>query len=441
MLDIKVIRENPDKIKKIIIDRKRGDGTVIDTILELDTNYVRVLKEVELKRALRNSLSDAISKVTIEVDRKKLIGEATQTKSEIKSLEDELSGIFTKLTDALFMVPNLVSDLTPIGADDSENVVIRKHGTPKEFSFTPKDHVELGEILDIIDIERASKVTGSRFYYLKNEAALMEFALIQYCMRTLTDPEIVKKVAEGVGNPITKPFSALIPPVLIRPEVFAKMDRLEPKEERYYIPSDDQYLIGSAEHTMGSMYMDECLDESLLPIRYIGFSSAFRREAGSYGKDVRGILRVHQFDKLEMETFSTEELGQQEQNLLVGMQEYMMQDLGIPYQVVEVCTGDMGKPDYRQIDIECYIPSQGKYRETHSSDYMTDYQSRRLNMTYKTTDGGRKFVYMNDATALAIGRILIALLENYQQADGSVTVPESLQKYTGFTKIEPKVSR
>lgn len=438
MLDIKEIRENPEKIKKIIIDRRRGDGSVVDSILELDIKYLHILKEVEVKRGLRNNLSSAVSKVTDDSERKKLIDEASQIKADVKALEDKLNDLGTQLSEKLNQVPNLVSEFTPIGADDSENVVIRRYKEPKKFSFKPKDHVELGELLDIIDIERAGKISGSRFYYLKNEAALLEFALIQFCMQTLTSPQIVKEVAERVGNKNHKPFTAIIPPVLIKPEVFAKMDRLEPKEERYYIQSDDQYLIGSAEHTMGPMFMDETLTLEQMPIRYIGFSTAFRREAGSYGKDVRGILRVHQFDKLEMETFSSAEDGQAEQNLLVGMQEYMMQKLDIPHEVMEVCTGDMGKPDFRQLDINCYIPSQEKYRETHSSDYMTDFQSRRLNTTYKDANGNRRYVYMNDATAIAIGRTLIAILENYQQEDGTVLVPEVLWPYTGFKKIEPK---
>jgi len=213
-----------------------------------------------------------------------------------------------------------------------------------------------------------------------------------------------------------------------------KMGRLNPVEERYYIPGDPLVLVGSAEHTLGPMFMDQTLKQSKLPIRYIGYSTAFRREAGSYGKDMKGILRVHQFDKLEMETFVPQEHGMVEQDLLVAIQEYLMQQLAIPYEVMIVCTGDMGKPDYRQIDINAWVPAQGKYRETHSADYMTDFQARRLNSKYEDSAGVRKFLYMNDATALAIGRTLIGILENYQQKDGSVTIPKVLQPYLGGLK-------
>ncbi len=266
----------------------------------------------------------------------------------------------------------------------------------------------------------------------------MQFALIQFCINTLTNPEIISDLATKAGSPYTKPFCPVIPPVFVRPEVMKKMDRLDPIEERYYIPSDDLVLVGSAEHTLGPMFMDETINLDDMPVRFIGYSTAFRREAGSYGKDVKGILRVHQFDKLEMETFVPVEDGDAEQRLLVGVQEYLMQQLGIPHHVVQVCTGDMGKPDYSQIDIECWMPAQNKYRETHSSDYMTDFQARRLNTTYKDKNGDRKYSYMNDATAIAVGRTIIAILENYQQEDGSVIVPEVLQKYMGIKVIKPK---
>ncbi|HUZ92396.1 MAG TPA: aminoacyl--tRNA ligase-related protein, partial [Candidatus Paceibacterota bacterium] len=205
----------------------------------------------------------------------------------------------------------------------------------------------------------------------------------------------------------------------------------EPKEERYYIPSDDAYLVGSAEHTLGPLHMDETIPEENLPLRYVGFSTAFRREAGSYGKDTKGILRVHQFDKIEIESFTLPEYAVTEQDFIVAIQENMMWELELPYQVVQICTGDMGGPDARQIDIETWIPSQGKYRETHTSDYMGDYQARRLNTKVKRKSGKTEFVHMNDATAFAIGRTLIAIMENYQTKDGKIEVPKVLQKYLG----------
>jgi seryl-tRNA synthetase len=225
---------------------------------------------------------------------------------------------------------------------------------------------------------------------------------------------------------------------MIRPDVFKRMARLDPgqEEERYYLPKDDLYLIGSAEHTLGPLHMDETLKEEELPVRYIGFSPAFRRESGSYGKDVKGILRVHQFDKLEMESFTTPENSRKEQDFIVSVQEYLVQSLEIPYQVVSVCTGDMGGPDARQIDIECWMPGQGRYRETHTSDLMTDYQSRRLATKVKRKNGKTELVHMNDATAFAIGRILIAIIENNQTAEGKIRIPKVLQKYIGKEEIE-----
>ena len=226
-----------------------------------------------------------------------------------------------------------------------------------------------------------------------------------------------------------QPFIPVIPPVMVKSEIMKKMDRFDPIEDRYYLKEDDLLLVGSAEHSLGPILMDKTVKEEELPIRYVGYSTAFRREAGSYGKDTKGILRVHQFDKLEMESFTTSENGQSEQDLIVALQEYIVGQLGIPYQVVSICSGDMGKPDYKQIDIECWVPSQNKYRETHTSDYMTDFQARRLNAKVIRKDGNTELMYMNDATATAIGRMLIAILENYQQADGSVVVPEILRKY------------
>ena len=229
----------------------------------------------------------------------------------------------------------------------------------------------------------------------------------------------------------------MVPPVMIRPEIFKKMARLSEadKEERYYFPKDDVYLVGSAEHTLGPLHMDEVFNEEDLPIRYLGFSTSFRREAGTYGKDLRGILRVHQFDKLEVESFTTSENSLTEQNFIIALQEYLVRSLKIPYQLVILCTGDMGAPDARQIDLECWMPGQEKYRETHTSDLMTDFQARRLNTKVRRKGGKTEFVHMNDATAFAIGRILIAIFENYQQKNGSIKVPKVLQKYCGFKEI------
>jgi seryl-tRNA synthetase len=260
----------------------------------------------------------------------------------------------------------------------------------------------------------------------------MQFALIQMCLEILTNEEKLKQIIEGAGVSITaKAFLPVIPPVFIRPLVQMKMARYMTPEEHYLFPNDDLMLIGSAEHTLGSMHMDKIFEESDLPVRYAGYSTAFRREAGAAGKDTNGILRQHQFDKLEMEVFSLPENSIQEQNFLVAIQEYVLKTLKLPYQVVAVCTGDMGFPDTRQIDLETWMPGQNTYRETHSSDSMGGFQSRRLNTRVRRSNGKIEPVHTNDATVVAIGRTLIAIMENYQQADGSIKIPEVLRKYMG----------
>ena len=348
----------------------------------------------------------------------------------MEKIEPELGNISKEYKSLLYRVPNIYSEDTPVGPDESENKVLKRVGELTKFNFKPKDHIQLGEDLGVIDTASAAKVSGARFNYLKGELALLEFALIQYCFSILTNEKILKEIAKKNNLKVdTKPFVPIIPPVLVKEETLEKMARLEPREERYHIPSDNLYLIGSAEHSVGAIHMNEILGEKNLPLRYIGFSSSFRREAGSYGKDAKGILRVHQFDKLEIVSFTAPEKGMDEQNFIVAIQEYLIGSLGLPYQVVAICTGDMGGPDYRQIDIETWMPGQNKYRETNTSDYNTDYQSRRLNTKIKKSDGKLEYAHMNDATAYAIGRTLIAILENYQQADGSVDVPEVLRKY------------
>jgi len=367
-----------------------------------------------------------------KIDHTKDIGPAKDLKEKIRILQNKISNLDKEKLFLLESLPNIPMDDVPDGDDESGNVVLRKCGNLPDFNFSPKDHVELGEGLGLIDTQTAAEVSGSRFSYLFGDAALLELALVSYAVRVLTDEEVIKKIGQQVcpDYPVGT-FTPVVPPQMIRPEVFKRMGRLEPKEERYHIPSDDLYLIGSAEHTLGPMFMDKIIPESKLPLRFVGFSTSFRREAGSYGKDTRGILRVHQFDKLEMESFTIPADSEKEQKFIVGIQEYLMTSLGLPYQVVSICTGDMGAPDARQIDLETWMPGQGRYRETHTSDLMTDYQSRRLNTRYKSKDGALHYVHMNDATAIAVGRIIVAILENYQTAEGKVEVPALLQSFLG----------
>ncbi|OGM99276.1 MAG: serine--tRNA ligase [Candidatus Yanofskybacteria bacterium RIFCSPLOWO2_01_FULL_41_34] len=425
MLDIKFIRNNIDKIREAIKNKKANLD--LDKLLAADERRRHLLSESEILKAEQNKRSKGPqSPVDLE--------ELKALKEKIKLIENELKSVEEEYERLMMVVPNIPTDDTPIGKDESANKVLRKWGKVRKFDFKPKEHWEIGEALDLIDNERASKVSGARFTYLKRGLALMQFTLIQYAMSVFVDEKLIKKIIKNNNLDLkTNPFIPVIPPVLIRPDSMQKMARLEPKEERYYMPADDIYLVGSAEHTLGAMHMDETFNEKDLPIRYIGYSTAFRREAGSYGKDMKGILRVHQFDKLEMESFCLPEDSIKEQDLFVGMQEYLVQSLNIPYQVVAICTGDMGGPDARQIDLEMWMPGQDRYRETHTADLMTDYQARRLGTKVKRA-GGSEFVHMNDATALAIGRTLIAIMENYQTKKGTIEVPKVLRKFMGGIK-------
>lgn len=433
MLDINYIRENTDKVKAAVTN-KQGDSSVVDEVLNVAQKRVGLIQRIEELRQERNQIAKSDS------EENRVRGK--EIKDELKDLEPELDEVEKEYKEKLYLIPNVPIDGVPVGKDESENEVLRKVGDPTKFSFTPKDHVDLGEALGIIDIENASKISGTRFAYLKGDAALLEFALIMYAMGILTNESKLKEIAKeaGMEDYNTKPFIPVVPPTMIKPEPFTRMARLSPEveEERYHLAKDDVYLIGSAEHTLGPLHMDQTLPEKDLPIRYVGFSSSYRREAGSYGKDTRGLIRVHQFDKVEMETFTVPEDSIKEQNFIVAIQEYLMKSLGLPYQVIIKCTGDMGDPNANAIDIETWMPGQDKYRETHTSDLMTDYQSRRLGTKVQRKNGEAEYVHMNDGTAFAIGRTLVAIIENYQQEDGSIEIPEALRLYMGKDKIEEK---
>lgn len=426
MLDIKFIRQNQDKVREAIKNKKVDFD--LDKLLASDERRRHLLGEAESGKAEQNRRSKGPQS---PVD----LGELKALKGKIKLIESELKSVEEEYERLMLMVPNIPTEDTPIGKDESENKVLRKWGKIKEFNFKPKEHWELGQELDVIDTERAAKVSGARFAYRKGTIVLLELAIIQYTFSILTNEKILKKILKNADlNLSSKPFKPVLPPLMIKPDVFQKVDRLEPKEERYYIPSDDAYLIGSAEHTIGAMHMDETFKEEEMPIRYIGFSTAFRREAGSYGKDMKGLIRMHQFDKLEMESFTLPEDSQKEQDFIVAIIEYLVQSLDLPYQVLIMCTGDMGKQDARHIDIEIWMPGQNKYRETHTSDLMTDFQARRLNTRVKRNSGEVQFVHMNDATAFALSRAVVAIMENHQTKKGTIEVPKVLRKYMGGIK-------
>jgi seryl-tRNA synthetase len=426
MLDIKFIKENKEIVAAAIKNKNK------------DVDLDQLLAFAEEKKALRQQL-DELNQKRNEAAKARNIEEGKRLKQQSEELEAKFAEADKKYLALMLKVPNVPSVDTPIGKDESGNKVIRQWGEKPQFAFPPKEHFELGEALGIIDNETAGRVTGSRFTYLKGDLALLQFAILQFCLNVLSSKEKLEHIAKDAGLTIAvAPFIPVVPPVFVKSAVMNRMARLHPIEERYFYEKDDIVLVGSAEHTLGPIHMDAVLEEKEMPIRYAGYSPAFRREAGSYGKDMKGILRLHQFDKLELEVFSLAENSMEEQNFLVALQEYLLQSLRLPYQVVSICTGDMGFPDYRQIDIETWMPGQNTYRETHTSDLMTSFQSRRLNTRVKRADGNTEFVHMNDATFVAMGRMLIAIIENYQQADGSIAIPEVLHPYMMGKKVITK---
>jgi len=435
MIDIEYIRDCFEDTAANLA--KRGVARAsLEKLVQLDEEWRKVTAEVENLRAKQNEANKELGELSAS-DKKKQIEKLRGMSDEIKGKENKLVDLTEDRDKEWHSLPNLVMEEVPVGEDESANKVLREVGDIPKFEFEAKEHWELGKQLGVIDTETAAEVAGSRFNYLRGDLVHLQFALVQMALSVLTDMSKLDEIAKGADLAVSvRPFVPIIPPVFIRPEVYNRMARLEPREERYHIESDDLYLIGSAEHTMGPMHMDETIAEKRLPLRYVGYSASFRREAGSYGKDVKGILRVHQFDKLEIESFSSPESSVTEQDFIVAIQEYLMQQLGIPYRVVIVATGDMGDPDARQIDIEAWLPGQNKYRETHTSDLMTDYQARRLQTRVKRGDGKTDLVHMNDATVFAMGRTLIAIMENYQREDGSITVPEALKKFVPFEVIK-----
>ncbi len=430
MLDIKFIRENKEIVAAAIA--KKRASVDIEELIAADDERIAALNAYETIRAEQNQISNLIG---IEKDankRAQMITEMQLLKEDVKKREEEMKVVLEKWQALMLKVPNMPSLDTPEGPDDTANKVIREWGTKPQFSFKPKEHFEIGEELGIIDTKTAAEVASSRFAYLKGDLVLMQFALIQMCFDILTNEETLQAIANKINSPVkVASFIPVIPPVFVRPVVQVKMARYMGAENHYVFPNDDLMLVGSAEHTLGSQHINQTFTEADLPIRYAGYSTAFRREAGTYGKDTNGILRQHQFDKLEMEVFSLPETSLSEQDFLVAIQEHVLQTLNLPYHVVSVCTGDMGFPDYRQMDIETWMPGQDTYRETHSADLTSGFQARRLNTRVKRADGKIEPVHMNDATVVAIGRTLIAIIENYQNEDGSIRIPDALQKYMG----------
>jgi seryl-tRNA synthetase len=429
MIDIQYIRDNPDLIAEKA--QQKNYPVDVQALLRLDEERRGLLGSIEALRARRNDNADKMRNGKPEPE---LIEEGKRLKAELVEADAHFAGVDEQYQKLLRSVPNMPLDYVPVGATEAENVVTKTVGEPPKFDFTPKHDFELGaaDAHDLIDKERAAKIAGARFAYLKGGLVRMQFALINYVMQTLGDETIIKKLVEENGlNVSTKPFTPILPPAMLRTEPYVASARLNAEEVTYKIEQDDLWLNASAEHTLCTMYWNEVLPEDMFPIRYLGYSTSFRREAGTYGKDVEGIFRLHQFDKLEMESFTMPEAGLEEHKLQIAVQEYLMQQIGLPYRLLQKCTADIGKPNAAGVDIDCWFPGQNNYRETHTADYMTDYQSRDLKIRVRRGDSRVELIHTADATAFALSRILKAIIENNQTADGRIMVPEVLRPYMG----------
>jgi seryl-tRNA synthetase len=409
MLDIKFIRDNLDLCKEAAKNKNRDVDW--DGLLALDDKRRGLIGASEKLREQRNKLTRD------DQARGKSI------KQELKTIEDELRSVEEKFGLLMLTVPNIPDKSVPVGKDASGNVEVKKWGKIPKFSFTPKDHIELAKSLDLIDFERGAKVGGSRAYFLKNEAAELEFAVLFYTFHKL--------VAKG--------YTPMIAPSLVKDfTLFGNGQFPWGREEVYHLAKDDMYLAGTAEVPMTAYFADEVLEEGDLPKKFVAFSPCFRREAGSYGKDTRGVYRLHQFNKVEQVIISKNDMNNSftlHEELLANAEE-ILQDLVLPYRVMLMCTGEMGEPQVKKYDIETYMPGRKGYGETMSNSFMGDFQARRLKIRYKTRDGKMLFVHTLNNTAIASPRILIAILENYQREDGSIVIPKVLQSYLGKKVIE-----
>lgn len=428
MIDIQYIRDNPDIVKEK--SAQKGYSVDIEELLRLDTERRDLQIKIDTLRTRRNEHTEVIKKQGKPTAEQ--IETGGQIKTELSLLDEKFSLVDETWLNLLKSVPNMPLDDVPVGATEDENVIAKTVGEPTKFDFEPKNHAEIAEAKGWLDKERAAKVAGSRFAYIKGDLVRMQFAIIQFVIGELSDESVLNQIISKNNLKVSsKPFNPVLPPVIVNTVAYDATARLDAEEVTYKLADDEMWLNASAEHSLCNMYMNEILPLQDLPIRYLGYATSFRREAGSYGKDTEGMFRMHQFDKLEMEVFSDSESGLEEHKFLVAIQEHLVTKLGLPYQVMQKCTADIGRPNAQGVDINTWMPGQDQYRETHSADYMTDYQARRLRTRYKADDGSTRFVHTNDATALVLSRIPVAIIENYQTAEGDVIVPEVLRPYMG----------
>ena len=420
MIDIKFLRENPDVVRAS--QKGRGeDVAVVDQVLASDELKRAAITEFEQLRAEQNLLSKSVGAAKGD-EKAALLANSKELADKVKAADAKRAEIEAQANALAMAISNILDPEAPIGGEE-DFVVIEHVGTPRDFAaagFEPKDHVELGKLLGAIDTERGAKVSGSRSYYLTGVGALLEFALVNFAVTSATKAG----------------FTPVIPPVLVKPAAMEGTGFLgQAAENVYHLEKDDYYLVGTSEVPLAAFHMDEILDGAKLPMRYAGYSTCFRREAGSYGKDTRGIIRVHQFDKVEMFSFCKPEEAKEEHKRLLQWEKDFLNAMEIPYRVIDVASGDLGSSANRKFDIEAWIPTQSAYREVTSTSNCTEFQARRLNIRYKDSDGTKAVATLN-GTLVAIPRMIVAILENHQNADGSVNVPAALQPFLGMTRFE-----
>jgi seryl-tRNA synthetase len=426
MLDAAFIREHLDAVKTNC--RNRNVKADVDRVVQIDDERKRLVQQTQLIQQRQNEVSKLIPKEKDPTRKQELIAEGKRLREEVAGLEKQVREVQEQLHAALLTIPNMTHPDAPVGTTAEDNKVIHTWGEPRKFDFAAKDHVALAEALDLVDFEAGASVAGQKFYFLKNDAVLLELALVQYAMQTL--------IGEG--------YTPIITPDVARVEVlegigFIPRDPDPEKRQIYSLSDTDLCLIATAEITLGGMHRDRIFDELDLPKKYVGLSHCFRTEAGAPGRDTRGLYRVHQFTKVEMFVFCTPDQSEQHHQELLAIEEKIFQGLGLPYHVIDTCTGDLGGPAYRKYDLEAWMPGRGQggeYGEVTSTSNCTDYQARRLNIRYKTPkQKGTRFVHTLNGTAVAVTRALLAILENNQLADGSVIVPEILRPWIGKERI------
>jgi seryl-tRNA synthetase len=423
MLDLKFVLQNVDAVRANCRDRNVTAN--VDQVVELAERRSRLVQETEDLRKRRNENAQATGREKDAARRQQLVDEGRQLKDAISARETELEKAEAEIRTELKRIPNMTHPDAPVAAGEDGNREVSRWGTPRQFDFKPRDHLELGERLDLIDMERGGKVTGHNFYFLKREAVLLELALVQYAL----------SVARKQG------FTPVITPDLARDEVLEGIGFIPRGDatQIYSVEGTDLSLIATAEITVGGMHKDEIFEEEQLPLKYVGLSHCFRTEAGAHGRATRGLYRVHQFTKVEMFAFTLPEHSDAVLEQIRGIEEEIFQGLGVPYRVIDTCTGDLGGPAYRKYDLEGWMPGRGdagEYCEVTSTSNCTDYQSRRLGIRFRRKGKkGTEFAHTLNGTALAISRALIVVLENNQQADGSITIPEALRPFAGFDRI------